>query len=551
MVTNKTGDLYRLIEQQVKISQTTLVAMAGFKVLTELGRRTALESRLSAMAFLLSTLAFSNKFQLRATPEVPDQLLEWFVELQDLSSIGAELMRQRGAGNISISSITDSALKYLRPRQKVSADAKAFAAFFAAWWVMELPSERVSGIGVLMTDVFAVLGVSHHPVSKTRVDCSSRPADSLASSSLFNQVSPSTKLLATESVETLSSQAAASSGKHKRVILDEEDDDVAAHVSKKRLHSVRPSSVPESVLTPSSTLSFTTMTSDSASTYFEVALSLLPESIWSCSPIEGVSETSIGLTGGPYGDIIDSFITTAWMFRRLSLMVKSGECLKFVIDTSVGTTRVCEATVSVVLNSVERCKEWRSQQQVSSECAGSGSVDVGSLDYFAILLAWAAETLTQIRSYANKFKQTLLDEGRFEIMKGVKKSIPALVTKCDKGIKAIQEVGAGQSLQIKEYSSSVRTFVNSVTKSTGGNESWIKARGAVFKSKKIVAVEEPLPQSWIMKERQSRDMHIWPASASEVPSTFAVRGSATGTTQQWGGLYGNDFNDSGSTEDEA
>jgi hypothetical protein len=232
-------------------------------------------------------------------------------------------------------------------------------------------------------------------------------------------------------------------------------------------------------------------------------------------------------------------------------MVKSGECLKFVIDTSVGTTRVCEATVSVVLNSVERCKEWRSQQQVSSECADSGSVDVGSLDYFAILLAWAAETLTQIRSYANKFKQTLLDEGRFEIMKGVKKSIPALVTKCDKGIKAIQEVGAGQSLQIKEYSSSVRTFVNSVTKSTGGNESWIKARGAVFKSKKIVAVEEPLPQSWIMKERQSRDMHIWPASASEVPSTFAVRGSATGTTQQWGGLYGNDFNDSGSTEDVA
>ena len=482
------GNVYSIIENQVKLTQDLAVATAGFNILVEMAHGASLRPRLRALAFLMSTLAYSRQVRLQSVSKTTrSSIFRSFADLTSLSSLSRDFISEKllSCTQDKVLTLLNSSLHHLDHRQMYERDYNAAFAYLTAWWFLKLEINRLLGLNVIFFDVLSVLRGGME-FSQSRVGPSPALADSLVS--LGKRAEPVQEVASFFFVETPQpTPKNHRKGRKLRRII--EDDNEGIGRSRTRFSQVAwknaeridgDSGSNSSPYVPS----FTYMCLENIHEFFILGFSLLPATIGGLHPFPNAG-TFENNTEGPYSLIVDGFIFCIWILKELVAIIKQNDHPKFMLEISLALTRGCGALCEAILESVQKCSLWR-----NSRSGDSANELNGGLKFFGELIAWAFETASCAHNLITLYKRHFFDEGDFHLNKIVKRTLPSVIEKCFKHLKLLGDIASMHSVDLHDLLKGIRkSLLHSNSK---GSTSWVFSQQSHFKMRMIEVVESPI-----------------------------------------------------------
>lgn len=487
--------VYSNLEHCVKLTQDSTVAMAGYKTMHDLSIGTNISSRCTALAFLISTLVFTNHSPLNTSscaalelvaPRLSEHVL--FTSLSNDFTIRHS--------TTSSSKLAASMFKLLMINSSSFAsnkDAYVSLLFFMSWWLHESDTNRLAGLNLLLQDALLIFEPETNNEITTRTKRSGKSiGDSLSSVGVATACSivsspqdASSKTPIKVSVMSSADTSSQQTKKTKRTIVIEEEMEMTSAPIKqaKGGQSARRSLEPKT----KAMNTFTSMTVTTAHLFFEVALSLLPFSLENCRPLlssEDSYRRSQSLFGGPYRDIILGLMVSVRNLQQLMLLIKEKNSPKFLLDIAPASIRSISCILDFIPTMLTRTAEWRNQQ---GSVNVNSKADAGSLHKYAILCGWSLYLVKYICSYLDVVKEYFINEGTFELPKSFSKLLVSNQLKASKSMTSVQETIDMSSISVLTILLSIETYCWG--SDVDAMEEFLRDLADTFKSK-LVATSE-------------------------------------------------------------
>ena len=539
--------LFDRLEVQVRTTSDSSLAMAGFQTLLLLSKGTSLMPRLPALSLHLSTLVFHSRVDTacRLSGSLSDSVSQALHGLLYNSSLSAPFVSLAAStSERAPHNLARTVFRYIENNGAGLGDESHLvsAYFYLAWWLLEKGDngERMNGVTLLLCDVLSLFQAAI--TSLNRADNPSLTADSLQdlrspeekpSQSVISLTpigAPQVKVIgdAIDGAHT----PRESSKKIKRIFAEDDDEDAECMSSRKRNAAklkadflLRTSRVLPAQMNHQEecgdeySTSFPTLSEDSAVFYFVLAFSLLPASFLDCCPHKSYTYSPLHhLHSGPYESIIRALQTCAWTLNQLTALIQSEETISFLLDSSLASMKGCLALIEAIEEVVSKCSMWRSEQPMlkPSISMEEGS-DPGSLHFFGVLIAWVIETLQQMKTFLNRFKQYFIDDHSFEVKKTLLKVLQSANLQCSKRIKGIRDAFGDIEGAV---TSEIRDFVRNTNLLS--SSSCLRKSNTAFKSQ---IAQELMPESTTKMNSSFSSAPVTSLSTCEGSIFFSVASS--------------------------